>query len=282
VPSARELLDRARERLRAAGVEQPGREAALLLHTLLGMSEAALLAHDREPVDAGIAARFAERVERRLSGMPAAYLIGEREFFGRAFAVDERVLIPRPESEQLVEIALQLPLPERARVLDLGCGSGCLAVTLALERPRWRLVASDLSPAALAVARRNVRRHGVASRVALAAADLAAPLRLEAFDLVVSNPPYVADEDRLGAAAAVARHEPHGALFAAEGGLATYRRLLGELAALRAGAWLACEHGAGQRRSIAALAERAGGWRLHAAHDDLAGHERDLVWQRMR
>jgi release factor glutamine methyltransferase len=282
VASARELLDRARARLVEAGVEQPGREAALLLRTLLGMSEAALLAHDREPVDAAVAARFAERVERRLAGVPSAYLVGVREFFGRAFEVDERVLIPRPESEQLVEIALQLPLPERARVLDLGCGSGCLAVTLALERPRWRLVASDLSPSALAVARRNVRRHGVTSRVALAAADLAAALRLEAFDLVVSNPPYVAEEDRLGTAAAVARHEPHAALFAAEGGLAIYRRLLDELAALRDGAWLACEHGAGQRRSIVALAERAGGWRLHAAHDDLAGHERDLVWQRMR
>lgn len=280
--SARELLDRARDRLLAAGVEQPGREATLLLRTLLDMSEAALLAHDREPVDPRIAARFTARVDRRLSGVPMAYLLGEREFFGRGFEVDERVLIPRPESEQLVEIALGLPLASEARVLDIGCGSGCLAITLALERPRWRLVASDLSPSALAVARRNVRRHGVASRVALVAADLATPLRLAAFDLVVSNPPYVAEQERLGVAAAVARHEPHAALFAAEGGLATYRRLFGELATLRAEAWFACEHGAGQRSSIVALAERAGGWRLHAAHDDLAGHDRDLVWQRMR
>jgi release factor glutamine methyltransferase len=280
--SARDLLETARRRLAEAGVERPAREAALLLRTLLGMSDAALLAHDREAVPAAVAARFAERIARRAAGVPAAYLLGEREFYGRPFEVDDRVLVPRPETERLVEIALALPLPERARVIDVGCGSGCLAVTLAAERPEWRLVASDLSPAALAVARRNALRHGVAERVAFVATDLLAALRAPVFDLVVANPPYVAAEERAGAAAEVARHEPHAALFAGEEGLALSRRLLGELAALRPGAWFACEHGAGQRHALAAFAERAGGWRLHSAHDDLAGHDRDLVWQRIR
>jgi len=279
VANARELLEPARRRLAQAGVEQPGREAALLLRTLLGMSDAALLAHDREAVPADLAARFAERIERRAAGVPAAYLLGEREFFGRAFEVDERVLVPRPETEQLVEIALALPLPARATVLDVGCGSGCLAVTLAAERPGWFLVASDLSPAALAVARRNAARHGVAGRVALVAADLLAGLRPRSLDLVVANPPYVAAEERF--AAEVGRHEPHAALFAGEQGLAVSRRLLRELLALGPGSWLACEHGAGQRRALVAFAEHLGGWRLHAAGDDLAGHDRDLVWQRM-
>lgn len=279
--SARDLLDQARVRLAAAGVEQPAREAALLLRTLLGMSEAALLAHDREPVDGALAARFAARVDRRAAGFPAAYLLGEREFYGRPFEVDDRVLIPRPETELLVEIALSLPLPRRAVVLDLGTGSGCLAVTLALERPDWRLLGSDLSPAALAVARRNVERHGAAGRVALLAADVVRGLCPQAFDLVIANPPYVDIRERSTVAAEVARHEPHAALFADEAGLALYRRLLHELAAMRSGSWLACEHGAGQRRSLGALAAEAGGWRLADARDDLAGLDRNLVWQRM-
>jgi release factor glutamine methyltransferase len=279
VATVRELLEKARRQLLAAGVERPGREAALLLRSLLGMSEAALLAHDRDPVPPQVAARFAKRVAARARHMPAAYVVGEREFFGRAFAVDARVLIPRPETEHLVELVLALPLPDRARVLDLGTGSGCVAVTLAAERPQWRLTASDLSPAALAVARRNAARHGVAPRVSLVAGDLTRGLLASSFDAVAVNPPYVDARSRTALAAEVRDHEPAPALFAERGGLAIFERLFGELAAA-APRFLACEVGAGQADDIVRLAERRGRWRLVARRRDFGGIERDLAWQR--
>ena len=278
--SVREHLELARRRLAVAGIEQPAREAALLLRTLLGMSEAALLAHDQQQVPPALGATYDERIARRARHAPTAYLIGEREFYARPFAVDERVLIPRPESEQLISIALDLPLPANARVLDIATGSGCVAVTLAAERPGWRVVASDLSPAALAVARRNLGRHGVADRVALVAADLTRGLGVAAFDLVVANPPYV-DRDAHGSLPADVRdHEPSVALLADDGGRSILARLLRELAAMQPRGWFVCEHGAGQRHSIVAVADRVGGWRLESQHDDLAGIDRNLLWRR--
>lgn len=275
----RELLAAARERLAEAGVERPGREAALLLRTLLGMSEAALLAHDRDTLPPEIVARFAGRVGDRVRRVPAAYLVGEREFFGRPFAVDSRVLVPRPESEHLVELVLELPLPENARVLELATGSGCLAITLAAERPRWRLTASDLSPAALAVARRNVGRHGLAERVALLGADLAIGIDIRAFDAVVINPPYVDADTQAELAPEVRDHEPAMALFAGSGGLAVFERLFA-LPPPAASAFLACELGAGQADAVTRLAELAGGWQLVARRRDLGGVERHLAWRR--
>jgi release factor glutamine methyltransferase len=276
VPTARELLRDATQRLRAAGVEAPAREAALLLRTLLGMSASALLAHDREPVAAETAERFGLWIARRGPGGPAADHTGTREFFGREFAVDARVLVPRPESEHLIEAALALPLPERAAVLDVGTGSGCLAVTLAAERPHWRLAALDRSLSALAVARANAARHGLAARVALFASDLTAAVRLERFDLLVANLPYVDGRER---AAPGLAHEPGAALFAGRGGRAAIERLLGEAAALPAGAWLVCEIGHGQAGALLAGAgPRA--WEPGRLVRDLAGRERVLLFRR--
>lgn len=278
--TVRELLAPATSRLAEAGVERPGREAALLLRTLLGMSEAALLAHDRDPVAPELAARFAGRIDARARRTPASYLLGEREFFGRDFAVDPRVLIPRPETEGLIELSLQLPLSPRARVLDLGTGSGCLGITLAVERPLWRVVASDASLAALAVARSNAARHGVDQRVRLVAADLAHGMRSERFDLVVANPPYVDEAQREELAPEVREHEPPQALFAGRSGLAIYERLFAELDAVVRGGFLATEIGAGQADAIARLAARAGRWPLVDRRADLAGVERHLLFRR--
>jgi release factor glutamine methyltransferase len=280
VATVRDLLDPARQQLAAAGVERPGREAALLLRSLLGMTEAALLARDRESVPPQIAAQFAQRLEARARHTPAAYVLGEREFFGRPFAVDARVLIPRPDSELLVERVLELPLPAHARVLDLGTGSGCLAVTLAAERPAWRLTASDLSPAALAVARRNAARHGVLPRVALVGADLTRGLHAAAFDAVVVNPPYVDARTRASLAAEVREHEPGLALFADDGGLALYARLFAELQTAAPG-HLVCEVGAGQADEVVHLAMDDGHWRLLDRRRDYGGIERTLAWQRV-
>ena len=188
--TVRQLLADARARLGTAAFASP-REAHLLLGHVLGLGEASLLARDDAAVSEDDSARFTALIERRLAGEPVAYLVGSKEFFGRPFAIDRRVLVPRPETEHLVEAALALAgsLPPRPRILDIGTGSGCIAVTLALELPASRVAATDRSPAALAVAQRNANALG--AHVEFVAADWASTLRAECFDLVVSNPPYL-------------------------------------------------------------------------------------------
>jgi len=276
----RELLAAGRSRLAAAGIASPGREAALLLGSLLDLSEARLLARDEEEIPAPLVERFTERLGRRAAGEPVAYLVGQREFFGRRFAVDRRVLVPRPETEQLIEIALALSLPEAARVLDLGTGSGAIALTLAAERPRWRAVASDLSLAALACAATNRRALGLTERVALVASDFVSAIDLASFDLVVSNPPYVDPDVASLVDPAVRAHEPALALFAGEAGFAAIRRLLGAATALRPGAWLAIEIGFGQAAAVAAELARQSALELVEVRSDAAGIARDVVCRR--
>jgi release factor glutamine methyltransferase len=302
------LLAGARRRLGAAPFGPPRREAALLLGHVLGLSEAQVLARGGEAVDATDASRFEALLARRLMGEPVAYLVGEREFFGRPFFVDPRVLIPRPETEHLVEAVLALApaLPPRPRLLDLGTGSGCLAITLALELAGARVVATDVSPAALAVALSNARRHGVLARstpasaadpapgpgghlalaapalagaLRLAVSDLAAALRLAAFDLVVSNPPYVGSEDASRLSPEVRDFEPGVALFAGPGGLAFIERLLAEAAGLKPGASLAFEIGDGQLAGVEALLAGRPFALLEVRHD-LAGKPRVVVLRR--
>ena len=255
VPGAQtidDLLARARSRLAAAPFAPSTREAALLLGHVLGLSEAQVLARGDDTIDDPVRRRFLALLERRLGGEPVAYLVGEREFYGRAFAVDRRVLVPRPETEHLVEAALAARLPRAPRILDLGTGSGCLAVTLALELPGARLVASDLSLGALAVAAANVRRWQVEGRVALVAADLFAGLELGAFDLVVSNPPYVDRDDATTLSPEVVDFEPEMALFAAERGEAVLGEIFAGAAALAPGTRVMVEIGAGQLPALAA------------------------------
>lgn len=273
----RELVEEGRRRLAGRVAESAGREAARLLAHLLGTREVGLLARDGEAVDETTASRFLDLVGRRAAGEPAAYLTGEREFFGRRFAVDRRVLVPRPETEHLVEIALTLPLPERASVLDVGTGSGAIALTLAAERPAWRVVASDRSLGALALARSNA--HALTAGVALVAADLDSGLELSGFDLVVSNPPYVDPQDESALTPEVRAHEPSLALFA-EGGLAVIERLLTAGRALRSGAHLALEIGAGQAAAVVERARDEGLYDEVRVSPDLAGIERDVVLRR--
>ena len=275
-----QLVEEGRKQLRAAQIEPPGRESSRLLAHLLGLGEVQVLAHGDEPVAPEVERDFRELVARRRAGEPMAYLTGEREFFGRGFHVDARVLIPRPETEHLIEHALVAPVPADACVLDVGTGSGCLAVTLAAERPAWRLVATDLSLAALAVARTNARRHGVESRVQTIAADLTRGLDAEAFDLVVGNLPYVEERVVPFLPPDVRDFEPRLALAGGADGLGTYRRLFAELAALRAGAVVALEFGFGQEDAVASSALETGAFEVVRTGSDLAGIVRNVVLRR--
>lgn len=279
MPTVHDLLADARSRLAAAPFQPPIREAALLLGRVLGLSEAQVWARGERVVEPASAERFAELLARRLGGEPVAYLLGEREFWGRTFHVDRRVLIPRPETEHVVEEALAAPLPAAPLILDAGTGSGILAVTLALEIPGARAVATDLSPGALAVAAGNARRLGAAERVHPVGADLARGLDLSRFDLAVSNPPYIDPADAPSLSVEVAGFEPHLALFAPGSGDSVIARLCAELAGLRSGVRLLLEIGFGQLAAARTHAEAAG-WIFLGARADYAGIPRVVTLQR--
>jgi release factor glutamine methyltransferase len=282
VPLIDQLLAEARPRLAATSFGAPAREASLLLGRVLGLSEAQILAHGEREVPEEAAERFRQLLERRLTGEPTAYLFGEREFYGRSFQVDPRVLIPRPETEHLVEAALAEPLPERPWILDVGTGSGILAVTLAMEIPGARVVATDVSPGALAVASSNARRlgvRGVRGRVFPVGADLAGGLDLTRFDLVVSNPPYVDWSDAPTLSPEVYNFEPHVALFAPGSGDSLYARLFMETGRLRPGIRLLVEIGYGQLDAIRRHAA-ASGLQVPDVRLDYAGIPRVVILER--
>lgn len=247
-------------------------EADLLACHAIGRDRSWLYAHGEDALGPEAASTLERLVAQRLEGRPIAHLCGFREFYGREFALDDRVLIPRPETELLVDLALSLPLGETARVCDVGTGSGCVALTLAAERPAWRITATDLSSEALAVAADNRRRLDL-ERVELIRGDLLEPLREIGVDLIVSNPPYVAENDPHLERGDL-RFEPRLALAADADGLGLIERLVeGAPAALRRPGWLAIEHGHDQATAVAALLRRAGFAQI-ACHCDLAGIER--------
>ena len=266
------------ERLGTAGVPEPRPDAEVLLARALGTSRAGVITRAREPLSPEAAARLERLLARRAAREPVHYLLGEREFWSLLLAVDRRVLIPRPETELLVETALGVA-PAARRVLDLGTGSGAIAAALARAWPAARIWASDLCPDALAVARANFARHAPAVRGV--AADLVAPFRSGTFDLIVSNPPYVSDVELSRLAPEVRDHEPRAALGGGPDGLAVIRRLLAEVPrALAAGGWLVMEIGAGQAaavRELVAADRRWLGprlWRDHAAVERVVAVER--------
>lgn len=250
MPRVDDLLRRGRACL-------PDGEADLLLGHVLGRGPAWLFAHGDADVDAADAGRFEALLARRAAGEPVAYLVGHRGFWTLDLDVSPATLIPRPETERLVELALQC-LPRGAcRVADLGTGSGAIALALAAERPQARVVATDASAAALEVARRNARKHGLA-RVDFRRGDWFGPLAGERFDLVASNPPYIAAADpHLTRGDLV--HEPPAALASGADGLDDIRRIVADAPAhLHAGGWLLLEHGHDQGAAVRALLHAAG------------------------
>ncbi|MFL6262251.1 MAG: peptide chain release factor N(5)-glutamine methyltransferase [Thermoanaerobaculia bacterium] len=273
----RQLLAEARPLLAATPFGASTREARLLLGHVLGLSEARVIARQEDEVPPEAEGRFRDLLARRLTGEPVSYLTGEREFWGRPFAVDPRVLIPRPETEHLVEMALAERLPERPWILDAGTGSGILAVTLALEVPGSRVVATDISPGALAVAAQNARQLG--ARISLVNTDLAAGLDLSRFDLVVSNPPYVDRSEIPEISIEVCNFEPSLALFPPGAGDSLYPRLFAQCGDLRSGVGLAVEIGRGQLEAIRRHA-RVSGLEIAEVREDYAGIPRTVLLRR--
>ena len=237
------------------GLPDPQREVAWLLAAAWGVEEMTLRLHPEREVPVEVERRYESWLERRAAGEPAHHLTGSCPFWGRDFEVSPAVLVPRPETELLVETVFTLPIPHEARVLDIGTGSGCIALTLAAERLRWRVSAVDRSPAAIAIARRNRDRHGVA--VPLFLADLASAVA-PPWDLVVANLPYVPTDDVARVPVEV-RHDPTEALDGGNDGLDLVRRLLSDLPRLlRPCGGAVLEIGEGQAATVAEVAEKAG------------------------
>jgi release factor glutamine methyltransferase len=274
-----ELLTQAHKQLASASFQPPRREVRLLLSSVLGWDEARLMSHGEAAVPTVAVSDFDALLRRRLTGEPIAYLLGEREFYGRGFFVDSRVLIPRPETEHLVEVALEKADQQEPRILDIGTGTGCVAITLAAELPGARVLALDRSIGATAVARRNVIRHSLLERVSLICSDLGTALDEERFDVVVSNPPYVDRNDDGLFSKEVAQFEPAGALFAEDTGMSIIYRLLSELVRLRSGAYLCFEIGAGQDAATS-RALQSSPFELLEIREDLAGIPRTVIARR--
>jgi release factor glutamine methyltransferase len=251
-------------------VPEARREIQSLLTHALGIDLVALLAHPERVVAARATSAYSQAFARRLCGEPMAYVLGEREFYSLSFEVGPAVLIPRPETELLVEMALDRLLEAApSAMLDLGTGSGCIAVTLAKLRPAAKVVATDLSDAALAVAERNARKQRV-TNVEFRAGNWFEPVRSERFDLIVSNPPYVAEHDPHLLEGDL-RAEPSLALVAGSGGLGALQAIISQSPRhLVPGGMLLVEHGYQHAEAVAGLLDAAGFVDL-IARTDLAG-----------
>lgn len=276
-------LRAAAEALRASGLSEPRREAGSLLSHSIGRDQAFLITHSDDELTAEQLSAFRACVARRAAGEPFQYIAGRQEFYGLEFEVNKDVLIPRPETELLVEEALRLLQGSGAPLLcDVGTGSGCIAVTLLHERGDARGFALDVSPAALAVAARNAARHGVGERLRLLVSDCFDALRSDEheelrFDLIASNPPYVAESDLEGLQKEVRDHEPRGALTPGGDGLSVIRRLVTDGPHfLKPGGHLLIEIGFDQHERVAALIDPQV-WTLLDIHRDLQGIPRTVA-----
>jgi release factor glutamine methyltransferase len=274
-----ELLKWTTDYFKAKGIESARLDAEILLAFALGADRLRLYLDFEKPITVEERARFRELVRRRADErVPVAYLTGVREFWSLALAVTPDVLVPRPETETLVEAVLaELPDVEaELTAFDLGTGSGAVALALAKERPKLRVVAGDVSPAALAVAERNAQTHGLADRVRFVRGDGFAPVEGQRFDVIVSNPPYLAESEAASLAPELA-HEPRTALFAGGDGASMLRRIVHEAPLfLRAGGLLAFELAPAQADEMTQCIARCGfeGPRLHR---DLGGRPRVIT-----
>ena len=303
----RSALKDAMHRLREGGVPSHTLAAELLLMYVTGRERVWLYAHHEEPLDPAQKQNYFDLVAHRIAGTPTQYLTGKQEFWGMEFEVAPGVLIPRPETEHVIEVALERFSVKHGhifprdtslgtasggalRIADVGTGSGCLAVALAREFPQAGVVATDISAVALEIARRNATRHGVAARVEFHQCnlldDFLSPLATRhsplAFDLIVSNPPYIARDESASLPTDVRDHEPHSALFGGAEGSELYAPLIAQSAQLlRSGGIFVCEIGFGALDRVRPLLTGDPSWTAVAITNDLAGIARVLSAQRV-
>jgi release factor glutamine methyltransferase len=278
-------LASARSRLISAGIvpEEAAVDVPLFACTILGWDRARLLSRQSQPAPPSLEPQFSQWIARRMAHEPAAYIVGHREFWGLDFVVTPAVLIPRPETELIVEEAIeivrgaQMPSPE---IADIGTGSGNLAISLAHTIPASHVTATDVSPDALAVARQNARAHDVDSRIVFVETTYLDGVERD-FDVIVANPPYVRAGDKPMLSRAVL-HEPEVALFSGEEGLIAVEGVLDAAVGwLNAGGWLAMEFGFGQAQALEALVAARPMLRLDRIREDLQGIARTAIIQRV-
>jgi len=275
INTVRELIQKTSEYLEQKGIESARLNAERLLSDVLGLSRIELyLQHDR-PVIGDELTKYRDYVRRRAAGEPLQTLIGTTEFYSRNFRVDHGVFIPRPETERLVEVVVELLTPSDQRLIsplavEIGCGSGVIAVSLAAEVPQLEVYATDISPAAVAVSEHNARLHGVAARTHFLTGDrfLPLPKGLQGrIDLLVSNPPYIKQSDLANLPSEV-QHDPRAALDGGADGLTFYSSLAAKMALwLRPGGLIALEIGADQEEEVTEILRVSGGWDVNLTKD---------------
>jgi release factor glutamine methyltransferase len=275
----KQALSSAIERLTAAHVGSPRLNAEVLLMFTLGCDRAFLYAHPEHEVTAGEMARYDDALSQRAQGMPSQYITGHQEFWGMDLVVSPAVLIPRPETEHVIETAVPLGLGlPRPKIVDVGTGSGAIALALAKELPSADIHATEISPAALEIARANAARHQLESRIQFHQTDLLAGLGPEGFDLVVSNPPYVGESEADQVQLEVRKFEPRGAVFAGATGLEVIRRLLPAAeAVLKPNGWLVMEISGTIVEGVRSCLEN---WRSVQVIEDLQGIARVVKAQK--
>jgi len=285
-----ERLAAARTRLGAAGIssQEAANDAELLARHALGWARARLISSLRDPVPAHLDPAYAQLIDRRAAREPASQIVGVREFWGLDFEVGPDVLTPRPETELVVQAALDLsktlPPSDHTVIVDVGTGTGCIAIALATELPAARFIASDASLEALTIARRNAARNGVAERIAFLHTSIIPPEN--DVEMIVSNPPYIPQDARPSLPPEVRDHEPGVALFGGDDGLDFYRRLLATPGDLVDGGWLIVEVGYGQADAVRelvtkrrSLENRDHDWEGGKSYVDLQGIERVLTFR---
>ncbi|MEJ2110536.1 MAG: peptide chain release factor N(5)-glutamine methyltransferase [Acidobacteriota bacterium] len=274
----------AAEALKRSGMESPDLSSDLLLGFAIGRNRVYILSHPEETLSNPAWERYRSYVLRHAKGEPIQYLTGEREFFGLDFRVTPAVLVPRPETEFLVEAAvsiIQNKIGPNVRFLDIGTGSGCIAISIAIENPGCSGCATDISSPALEIAKFNARRHKVAGRIKFIRSDLLDCFRMKpVFDLILCNPPYVAMDEYDTLACNVKDFEPHLALFGGRDGLDVFRRLIpGAASYLKPEGFLLLEIGAGQLHSVRSLLDREG-FVFEDVLEDLQGIPRCLIMKK--
>jgi release factor glutamine methyltransferase len=288
MPTISQAIAEGVRRLHASGIDQERRTAGLLLCHAIGIDRTHLLTKSEEEIDDAKYNIYLRLLERRAAGEPVQYLTGHQEFYGLDFTVTPDVLIPRPETEFLIEQVLKIvdnQKLDQPLIVDVGTGSGCIAVTLAVNIPNARLITTDVSAGALNVARNNAAKHRVIDRIEFLEGDLLGPLAnrgLEAsVDIIVSNPPYVDEALKSSIQREVREWEPHAALFGGADGIDFYRRLLNDcLGFLKIGGYLVVEIGYGQLEVIKRMVETSSSLRIVEVINDLQDIPRTLTMLR--